>query len=152
MKRHMKKIYILGLILFTGQASFSQVKMGDIAPVEAFQMKENAFDFGRIPQGKPVNHHFLITNIGKEPLVIENVLASCGCTTPEWSPSPVSSGKTTEIKVGYNAAVEGSFEKSITVMYNKGQTKTFVIRGHVWKLHEQTAPHNNSVSLLKNVK
>lgn len=147
----MKKIYFLGLFLFAGLASFAQVKMGDIAPIEVLQMKETAFDFGRIPQGKPVNHHFLITNSGKEPLVIENVIASCGCTTPEWSTSPVSSGKTTEIKVGYNAATEGSFEKSITVMYNKGQTKTFVIRGHVWKLHEQTAPRNNSVSLLKNV-
>lgn len=147
----MRKIYLLGLFLFTGLVSFAQVKMGDIAPIEVIQLKETAFDFGRIPQGKPVNHNFLITNIGKEPLVIENVLASCGCTTPEWSTAPVGSGKNTEIKVGYNAATEGTFEKTITVMYNKGQTKTFTIRGHVWKLQEQTAPRNNSVSLLKNV-
>ena len=148
----MKKIFLLSLSMFAGIICFAQVKTGDIAPAElVMQMQETAFDFGRIPQGKPVNHLFQITNMGKEPLVIENVLASCGCTTPEWSTAPVGSGKTTGIKVGYNAAAEGSFEKTITVVYNNGQTKTFVIKGHVWKINEQTAPRNNSVSLLKNV-
>ncbi len=147
----MRRIYLSIVLLLATTLGFSQIKQGDIVLADVIQMKELAFDFGRIPQGKPVNHNFLITNIGKEPLAIENVMASCGCTTPEWSTAPVASGQTTEIKVGYNAAAEGSFEKTITVMYNKGQTKAFVIKGNVWKLHEQTAPRNNSVSLLKNV-
>jgi len=131
-------------------AAVSQVKPVPPAP-ETLVAKETAYDFGRIPQGKPVTHNFIITNNGKDPLVIENVQASCGCTTPEWSKEPVQTGKSSEIKVGYNAASEGQFEKTITIFYNQGQTKTLIIKGNVWRLHEQTAPRNNSVSLLKNV-
>lgn len=128
----------------------AQVKPAEPAP-ELMQFRELSFDFGRIPQGRPVTHEFQITNISKEPLVLENVQASCGCTTPEWSREPIGAGKTSVIKVGYNAASEGAFEKTITIFYNKGQMKTLVIKGNVWKLAEQTAPRNNSVSLLKNV-
>src|SRR4051812_14416696 len=48
-------------------------------------LKETEFDFGKIPQGKPVTHEFLFTNTGDKPLSLQNVQASCGCTTPEWS-------------------------------------------------------------------
>jgi hypothetical protein len=146
----MKKTFLSILTLIITTIAFSQVKQAEAAP-ELFAVKETAYDFGRIPQGKPVTHNFIITNISKEPLFIENVQASCGCTTPEWSKDAVGAGKDSEIKVGYNAASEGPFEKTITVFYNKGQTKTLVIKGNVWRLHEQTAPRNNSVSLLKNV-
>jgi hypothetical protein len=146
----MRKTFLSILTLFITTIALGQVNQAQTAP-ELLLAKETSFDFGRIPQGKPVTHNFVITNIGKEPLVIENVQASCGCTTPEWSKDAVDGGKSTEIKVGYNSASEGPFEKTITVFYNKGQMKTLVIKGNVWRLHEQTAPRNNSVSLLKNV-
>ena len=47
-------------------------------------IKEEVFDFGKIPQGKPVNHIFDIQNKGVSSLKLDNVQASCGCTTPEW--------------------------------------------------------------------
>ncbi|HLO80761.1 MAG TPA: DUF1573 domain-containing protein [Chitinophagaceae bacterium] len=146
----MKKTFLSILTLIITTIALGQVKQAEAVP-EVLTVKEMAYDFGRIPQGKPVTHNFIITNIGKEPLFIENVQASCGCTTPEWSKDAVAAGKDAEIKVGYNAASEGQFEKTITVFYNKGQMKTLVIKGNVWRLHEQTAPRNNSVSLLKNV-
>ncbi len=118
---------------------------------ETLQLKENGFDFGRIPQGKPVTHVFVVTNTGKEPLLLENVQASCGCTNPEWSKEAIAPGSSAEIKVGFNAATEGPFEKSITVMYQQGQMKTITIKGFVWKTPDQPAPRNNSITLLKNV-
>lgn len=146
----MRKTFLSILTLFITAIALGQAKPAQAVP-EVILAKETSFDFGRIPQGKPVTHNFVITNIGKDPLIIENVQASCGCTTPEWSKDAVDGGKSTEIKVGYNSASEGPFEKTITVFYNKGQMKTLVIKGNVWRLHEQTAPRNNSVSLLKNV-
>lgn len=146
----MRKTFLSILTLFITAIALGQAKQAQAVP-EVILAKETSFDFGRIPQGKPVTHNFVITNIGKDPLIIENVQASCGCTTPEWSKDAVDAGKSTEIKVGYNSASEGPFEKTITVVYNKGQMKTLVIKGNVWRLHEQTAPRNNSVSLLKNV-
>ena len=52
---------------------------------DILSLKETAFEFGTIPQGKPVFHFFEVTNTGKDPMVISNVQTSCGCTTPEWS-------------------------------------------------------------------
>ena len=134
-----------------GLITMAQVKPVAATQTDILQLKEPSFDFGRIPQGKPVTHVFVIQNTGKEPLALENVQASCGCTTPEWNKEAIAPGATAEIKVGYNSAAEGSFEKTIAVFYNKGQTKTFTIKGLVWKTPEQSAPKNNSISLLKNV-
>ena len=54
-----------------------------------FVLKESFFDFGKIPQGKPVFHVFEIINTGKSILQIADVQASCGCTTPAWEREPV---------------------------------------------------------------
>lgn len=129
----------------------AQVKPVTDVRQEVLQLKEASFDFGRIPQGKPVTHIFVIANTGKEPLMLENVQASCGCTTPEWTKEAIPSGATSDIRVGYNAATEGPFEKTISIFYDKGQVKTFTIKGNVWKAPEQSAPKNNSIALLKNV-
>jgi hypothetical protein len=114
------------------------------------KLKETAFDFGKIAQGKPVTHIFEVVNTGNDILSLENVQASCGCTTPEWSKDPIAPGATQKITVGYNAATEGPFEKSITVFYNKGQMKTILIKGNVWKTPDQSAPKNNTIAIFKN--
>lgn len=71
------------------------------APVMSF--KETVYDFGTVKQGEVINHTFTFTNTGKEPLVIENASASCGCTVPEWTKTPIAPGKTGEIKVQFNS-------------------------------------------------
>ena len=119
------------------------------AATEALSVKETAFDFGTIPQGKPVYHFFEVTNTGKDPMVITNVQTSCGCTTPEWSKEPIAPGGTSKVRVGYNAAGEGHFEKYITIMYNQNLSKQIRIMGTVWKAPVGSAPENSSISLLK---
>jgi hypothetical protein len=116
---------------------------------DALEMKELEFDFGKIPQGKPVYHAFEVINKGSVPLKLDNVSASCGCTTPEWNREPIAAGSSSTIKVGYNSAVEGYFEKFITVAYNGNQTKQIKIKGTVWKAPPASAPANASVNFLK---
>jgi Protein of unknown function (DUF1573) len=118
---------------------------------EQLQLKESSHDFGKIPQGKPVTHIFEVFNNGNEPIVLENVQATCGCTTPEWSKDAIVPGGSQKITVGYNSASEGPFEKNITVTYNKGQSKILIIKGTVWKTPDQSAPKNNSLAILKNI-
>ena len=113
------------------------------------QLKEGGYSFGKIPQGRTVIHVFEIVNTGKEPLLLENVQASCGCTTPEWSREPIAPGATVPIKVGYNAYSEGHFNKTVTIFYNNGQTKALIISGEVYKLPATAAPENASVLFLK---
>ena len=122
------------------------------APVsteDVLQLKETEHDFSKIPQGKPVYYSFEIVNTGKIPLKLDNVSATCGCTTPEWSRDPIAPGATAKIRVGYNAASEGFFEKPITITYNTTQTKQIKIKGTVWKAPEGPAPTNASVDFLK---
>ena len=113
------------------------------------QIKEAEHDFGKIPQGKPVFYYFDIANTGTTALKLDNVQASCGCTTPEWNREAIPAGGADKIKVGYNAAAEGNFEKFITITYNGTQTKQIKIKGTVWKAPVGSAPANSSVQILK---
>jgi len=147
---------LLLLVCFAASALLTQAQTATPAnttstnATEVIQLKETAYDFGKIQQGRPVTHNFELVNIGKEPLMLENVQASCGCTTPEWSKDAIQAGATTVIKVGYNAASEGPFNKTITITYNNQQHKTLTISGTVYKGPTTSAPVNASLSLLKN--
>lgn len=116
------------------------------------EISELLFDFGKIPQGKPVHHVFFVKNLSDKPVSIDNVQASCGCTTPEWSRDSIAPGAKTEIKVGYNAAAIGSFEKTINVQFGKSESETISIRGFVWQNPELHAPLNKSIASLKIIK
>lgn len=112
-------------------------------------LKETSHNFGKIPQGRPATYTFEITNTSKDALKLDNVQASCGCTTPEWSKEPIAAGATADIKVGYNAYAEGPFAKVVTIFYNGTQTKTLTISGEVYKSPASSAPDNASVQFLK---
>ena len=118
-------------------------------PVESLSMKESEFDFGKIPQGKPVTHIFYFTNTGTTPFALDNVQASCGCTTPVWNKDVIAPGETAKITVGYNSANEGPFAKPVTITYNGNTTKQIIIKGEVWKTPVTSAPENTSVNSLK---
>lgn len=117
---------------------------------ESLTLKESEFDFGKIPQGKPVTHVFEFTNTGDKPFALDNVQASCGCTTPEWNKDTIAPGATASIKVGYNAATEGPFNKTVSITYNGAETKQIIIKGDVWKTPVTSAPENTSLNILKN--
>src|SRR6201990_2723040 len=120
-------------------------------PADLLQLKENSHNFGKIPQGRPAVYIFEIKNNGATPLLLDNVQASCGCTTPEWNKEAIPAGGTSKIKVGYNAYAEGPFTKTVTVVYNTNMTKTLTISGEVYKTPVTSAPDNASVQLLKQI-
>jgi len=71
-------------------------------------------------------------NTGKDPLIINNVKSSCGCTKPEWSAEPVKKGEKSAVKVGYNTRLVGSFYQAITVYSNASNPLvTLTIKGTV---------------------
>ena len=142
----MRKITAL-FVLMT--AFFVAGAQNQVVPEDVLLLKDTEHDFGKIPQGRPVYYTFDIVNTGKTELKLDNVQASCGCTTPEWSKDPIAPGATAKIKVGYNAAAEHTFEKFITITYNGTQSKQLKIKGTVWKAPEGSAPTNASIDLLK---
>lgn len=154
-------VFAFSLVSFVLHAQTSLVAVNStpannstIKPVsvteDVLTLKESEFNFGKIPQGKPVTHIFEVANTGKDSLHIENVQASCGCTTPEWDRDKVQApGEKTNITVGYNAANEGPFTKTITITYNGTQTKVITITGEVWKTPATSAPENKALNSLK---
>jgi hypothetical protein len=101
-------------------------------PVITFAEKE--FDFGAFRESEGVvNHDFTFTNTGKVPLIIQDVKASCGCTTPQWTKEPVLPGETGTIRVSFNPKSRpGSFNKTIQVKSNADITSvTLAVKGVV---------------------
>jgi hypothetical protein len=95
---------------------------------------ETLHDFGTIPYDGNGSYEFVFKNTGKEPLVLSDVRASCGCTTPEWPREPIKKGAKAVIKVKYNTKIVGSFNKSVYVTSNAKTNKvTLIIKGTVDK-------------------
>lgn len=116
----------MAILLATGMATAQQKAI--------ISVDNTSHDFGVIKEadGK-VSHTFKITNTGDAPLVITRVIASCGCTTPEWTKEPIAPGKTGEVKITYDPKDRpGPFTKSISV-YSNGKTGSYIltIRGDV---------------------
>lgn len=124
---------------------------GSAPAPDVLAVKDNRHDFGKIPQGRPAVTTFEIVNTGTEPLKLDNVQASCGCTTPVWSREAIDPGATAKIQVGYNAYAQGPFTKTVTIIYHSNRTKTLTISGEVYPAPSTSAPENSSVQLLKQI-
>lgn len=101
-------------------------------PVITFEKTDH--DFGKINEADGrVTTIFTFKNEGMAPLVLSNVRASCGCTTPNWTKTPIEPGQTGDIAVTYNPnGRPGRFQKTITVTSNASTPTTkLTIRGEV---------------------
>ena len=120
-------IFIFAAILVATSMAFAQKKA-------VISVEESAFDFGVIKEANgKVSHTFTVENTGDMPLVITRVVASCGCTTPQWPKQPIPPQENAEIKVTFDPTGRpGEFVKTISV-YSNGKTGSYVlaIRGKV---------------------
>ena len=102
--------YIITLVLF-----FSLALSATAQPKIVF--KKMAHDYGSVDEDSGLAESiFEFTNTGNEPLILNNVSASCGCTTPEWTRTPIAPNATGSIKVSYNPKNRpGAFSKNVNV-------------------------------------
>lgn len=75
-------------------------------------------NFGELKQGHTVSKDFEFTNIGESPLVIKDVITSCGCTASNFPSSPVQINEKANITISYDAKKLGYFSKTIIVKTN----------------------------------
>lgn len=91
-------------------------------------------DFGKIRETDgPVSCTFRGRNDGSKPVVLLDVVTTCGCTVPQFSRKPLLPGEQTEITVTYDPANRpGHFRRELEV-YSSGRKKiaTLEIRGSV---------------------
>ncbi len=151
----MKKLFLsLAVLSLFAPATFAQAPQQEKAKAETkpstlttdnIDFKSESFDFGTIPEGPSAEHVFLFKNTGKEPIVIQRVQPSCGCTAPDWSKEPIAPGKTGMVKATYGTQGRpGHFEKTMTVFTNAG-VKTVSFKGTVEQAPQTSVPQNNSI-------
>lgn len=70
----MSRLFALSLILFVCLLASNSWAAPNLV------VELPTFDFGEVPQGQTVRHSFSFNNDGDEPLLIEKVHSSCGCT------------------------------------------------------------------------
>ena len=111
----MKKIAFIAFMLVCGLTAALAQKPAEI------KFDKLTHDFGSFSEKNPVvTYTFTYTNVGEKPLVINQAVASCGCTVAKYTKAPIKPGEKGEIKVTYNGAGKfpGHFKKSITIRTN----------------------------------
>ncbi len=115
-----------------------------------FDFKEENHDFGKIPYGKSVEFDVEIKNISNQPVKIENVKVSCGCTTPKYQQGPFAPGETFKVTLGFSGYADGPFDKYVDISFNNGTTKQIKFHGVGYKVTDTPAPLNTGIQKLKN--
>lgn len=109
----MKKLLLMAVMLIAGICtSFAQAKI---------EFDKLTYNFGTFSETTPVQKcTFTFTNKGDKPLVINQAVASCGCTVPTYTKTPIKPGEKGTVSVTYNGKGKfpGHFKKTITIRTN----------------------------------
>ena len=96
------------------------------------EFEKKFVDFGTLKVGDVKVVTVTYKNIGKKPLILDDVISSCDCTTVEWDKAPVMPGKTGTIKATYTAKNVGLISKRITVLSNANTDRVILqLKGEV---------------------
>ena len=111
----MKKLLMITFLLM---ATFTMATAQKQAQIKFDKLTH---DFGTFSESSPVVEcTFTFKNVGEAPLIINQAVASCGCTVPSYTKEPIAPGATGAIKVTYNGKGKfpGHFKKTINIRTN----------------------------------
>lgn len=130
----MKRLMILclmigGLFALQAQTTKTTPYKGTGAEI---QFDKLTVDFGTLKVGDVKTVTITFTNIGKKPLILDDVISSCDCTTVDWSKQPIMPGKKGTIKATYTAKHTGLISKRLTVLSNANTDRVILqLKGEV---------------------
>jgi hypothetical protein len=82
----------------------------------SLQVNGLTFDFGEVLQGEKVPHAFEFVNQGDEPLIIDRVQSSCGCTAVLVSEKNIPPGGKGEVQANFDSTrFRGAVSKTIYI-------------------------------------
>ena len=115
------------------------------------KFEKETHDFGTIEEGSIASYDFEFTNKGNQPIIINSVTASCGCTTPFYTREPIMPGKKGKITVSFNSnGRPNAFNKAVTIKSNTVEdTKIIWIKGMVNPKSTQNAVANGRLGKLE---
>ncbi|MEO8174446.1 MAG: DUF1573 domain-containing protein, partial [Sediminibacterium sp.] len=118
----MRKIFLVLVVCFfvgNADAQTAAAPPKNIDKMVAFTNLD--YDMGKIVFGVPLEYNVTIKNISKDTVVLKDVVAGCGCTTPKFrSGEKILPGKSTYITLGFNGSVNGDFIRTVDIFFNDG--------------------------------
>ncbi|RKF03400.1 uncharacterized protein DUF1573 [Tenacibaculum lutimaris] len=101
---------------------------------QEFKFETETIDYGKIALGSEGKRVFEFTNVGDAPLIIKDIISTCGCTVPSKPEKPIMPGEKGEIEVSYDTKKPGGFSKAITIISNAKKSRKMVkIKGFIVK-------------------
>ncbi|HEX2683869.1 MAG TPA: DUF1573 domain-containing protein [Ferruginibacter sp.] len=120
------------LILSIAAFSFASVLFAQKTAADVAKFDTETINQGTLKQNEPKEVRFVVTNVGKEPLIIEQANPTCGCTMGDYTKTPIAPGATGFISAKFNAANAGHFDKHLTVKFaGVDELKSITITGDV---------------------
>lgn len=114
----MKKLLSLVCLFFTF-VGFAQTS----GPAFKFREANNTHNFGTVKEGPDAVYSFEFTNVGDQPILVQEATSTCGCTTPDWPKTPVLPGRTAKITVKYSTKDRlGPIDRTVYIKSNAGRT------------------------------
>lgn len=146
----MKKI-VLSLVLMIASSILIQAQQANaVATTNGPQItfEKTTHDYGTMFTGANGEYEFVFTNTGNEPLILSQPRSSCGCTVPAWPRKPILPGEKEKIKVTYNTAIKGRFQKTVTIVSNAANNNAMVltIKGEVLDKPAEAMPEKTSAA------
>ena len=105
------------LLAFTSFQVLAQDQPETVIP--QMHIEDQVFHFGEVNRGEKVSHDFVVKNVGKSNLLIEDIRPDCGCTIAVTNDKTVVPGSETVVKVGFDTiGFSGSKTRVIRLFTN----------------------------------
>jgi hypothetical protein len=118
----MKKLFFTLILMIGVSQLYAQSTGTDITKVLKFT--NDNFNMGTIAYGKPTEFNVDIENISTSSITLENVMVSCGCTTPKYTKGIViTPGMHATVTLGFNGSAVGNFTKNATLFFSGNLVK-----------------------------
>jgi hypothetical protein len=110
-------IFMIGVIQLNAQNSQTDI-------TKVLKFTNDNYNMGTIAYGKPTEFSVDIENISAAPITLENVMVSCGCTTPKYTKGIViAPGMHATVTLGFNGSAVGNFSKNATLFFSGNLVK-----------------------------
>jgi|GEM_PF-1053288 len=109
----------LGLEDLTTFQKLSNLSLSLANPPIVEWLTERDHDFQHLRQEHPKTFIFRFKNIDTQPILLQTVRTSCGCTAATWTEAPIQPGEMGEVVVEYDAYQRGEFKKKIRVFFDR---------------------------------
>ena len=120
------------LILSAAAFAFATVLFAQKSAADVLKFDTETINQGNLKVNDPKEVRFVVTNISKDPLIIEQANPTCGCTVGDYTKAPIAPGSTGFVSAKFNAASVGHFNKTMTVKFaGVDDVKSITITGDV---------------------